>query len=241
MTDLLNSERNTNKDRTQQYMYAISHDLLGATRHIKSFARLLDSHLGDELDEQSRGYMGHISVAATELQAKVESLARLSRATGAGTSHQPRPCKVGAILDDALALLEPTIVASNAAITLEVAGAVLADHDQVVSVFVELIGNSLRFCDSPAKVRLTSEVVAGHCHLTIADSGPGFTSRRTGAAFDLFKTFHHASVSGTGTGLAMVRAILDQHGADVSIDSDSMAGTTVEFRLPVPLTTSNFA
>lgn len=99
---------------------------------------------------------------------------------------------------------------------------VLVDRDQLVTVFRELIGNSLKFCPPGSSIRITSDLVAaGH---RITDDGPGFGQRDAEVAFELFRRFHPASVPGTGAGLAIVERIVQRHGGRAALSHDDRAG-----------------
>ena len=223
------TESQVTAKRTQQMMYAISHDLLGATRIIKSFAEILESHLGGQLDDEARGYIANIDQAADVLRAKLESLSGLSRVNSRCVA--PTACDVGLALDDAVTSLSAGIAGSEAMLDLNVAGSVFADRDQLVDIFVELLGNSLKFCDGPVSISVSSDVLDDRCVVTVIDSGPGFEARDPDLAFDLFRRFHPSRVPGTGTGLTIVRAILDRHNSMATIASTPEGGTTVRFSL----------
>jgi signal transduction histidine kinase len=65
--------------------------------------------------------------------------------------------------------------------------------------------------------------------LEISDTGPGIPDDVLENVFDPFFTTKEA---GTGLGLSIVRKIVDQHGGDVQIRSESEGGTRVTVRIP---------
>jgi two-component system sensor histidine kinase HydH len=66
--------------------------------------------------------------------------------------------------------------------------------------------------------------------LTIADSGEGITAN---ALEHIFEPFYTTKSSGTGLGLAVVKAIVDSHHGEIKIDSTPGVGTTVHIKLPL--------
>jgi len=231
MTDLAQTRSLPPEDITQQIIYAISHDLQGPTRLITSFLQLLEADIGHNLNEQSRSYLDRVNTAADSLQERLGAITLFSRVTSSGQPMQP--CSLGRALDAALGLLGPAIAATGS--TVEIVGdtpTVLADHAQIEDVFIQVVGNSLKFCEQPANVRIEIESLDQQCSVTISDSGPGFRAKRCDDAFDLFRRFHKATVPGTGTGLAIVRRILQRHGSDAQIDSSPHSNTIVTFALP---------
>ena len=61
--------------------------------------------------------------------------------------------------------------------------------------------------------------------LTVSDNGPGFPARILTRAFEPYVT---TKAKGTGLGLAMVKKIVDEHGARIDIRNRLKAGDTVE-------------
>lgn len=230
MTDLANRQPSRFVDTTQQVVYALSHDFQGPTRHIVSFLQLLEDHLGESLDDQAQGYVDRITDAAEVLQLRLEAITRLSRVISRGV--EPAPCNATEVVEEALALLESSIQTRGTIVDVDVSATVIVDRAQLVELFVELIDNSLKFCELPSRLRIEADNGGAYCVFRVIDSGPGFESRSPDTAFDLFKRFHPVSVPGTGTGLAIVRRILDRHHSPVTIESTKESGTTVQFALP---------
>jgi nitrogen fixation/metabolism regulation signal transduction histidine kinase len=61
--------------------------------------------------------------------------------------------------------------------------------------------------------------------LTVSDNGPGFSARILTRAFEPYVT---TKAKGTGLGLAMVKKIVDEHGARIDIRNRLKAGDVIE-------------
>jgi nitrogen fixation/metabolism regulation signal transduction histidine kinase len=61
--------------------------------------------------------------------------------------------------------------------------------------------------------------------LTVSDNGPGFPARILTRAFEPYVT---TKAKGTGLGLAMVKKIVDEHGARIDIRNRLKAGDVIE-------------
>lgn len=72
--------------------------------------------------------------------------------------------------------------------------------------------------DAEGKVRVA-------VRLTISDNGPGFSARILTRAFEPYVT---TKAKGTGLGLAMVKKIVDEHGARIDIRNRLKAGDVIE-------------
>jgi signal transduction histidine kinase len=217
-------------DLEQQMVYAISHDLRGPARHIHTFVDLLRLHFDGEVDEVATGYLDRLGDAADVLEARLDALTRFSRIVTRGV--EPRPYRAGDAASTAVDLLAAEIAATGAEVLVAELPIVLVDRDQLVTVFQELIGNTLKFCPPGPSIRITSDLVATEHRITVADDGPGFCQRDAEVAFELFRRFHPASVPGTGAGLAIVERIVQRHGGRVALSADSASGAQVHLFFP---------
>jgi signal transduction histidine kinase len=74
----------------------------------------------------------------------------------------------------------------------------------------------------------------GYVRVEVSDTGPGIPPDDLPHLFEsLYRAESVRHLPGTGLGLTIVHAILDQHGAPIAVRSAPGRGTTFTFRLPV--------
>jgi len=66
--------------------------------------------------------------------------------------------------------------------------------------------------------------------VTVADNGPGFPGEHLEEIFEPYVT---TKTKGTGLGLAIVRKLIEEHGGNVLIDSETGSGATIRIYLPL--------
>jgi signal transduction histidine kinase len=109
---------------------------------------------------------------------------------------------------------------------------VMADPDRIRQVFINLIDNAIKYAPGcELTVRLIPEL--GFVRVDVSDNGPGISPEDLPNIFEPFKRGKQATpeIKGTGLGLTIVRAILDQHQAPISVKSEVGKGTTFAFSL----------
>lgn len=109
---------------------------------------------------------------------------------------------------------------------------VLADKDQFVRVFNNLIKNAIQAIPNERMGRITVELIQKepHVHIRVTDNGVGIDPSKVGK---IFVPYFTTKSTGTGLGLAMVRQIIENHQGTIDFDTELGVGTTFEIVMPV--------
>ena len=106
---------------------------------------------------------------------------------------------------------------------------------QIRQVFQNLLSNAIKFHkpgENPRVLVYPGNSTTHGWTLVINDNGVGFDMRYAEKLFHPFQRLHKQAFPGTGIGLAIVRKILDRHGATVSVESNVGQGTTFRIHFP---------
>jgi signal transduction histidine kinase len=133
---------------------------------------------------------------------------------------------------EAAKTLAPERAISLEASLHEEASWVLCDHDRIVQVLTNLLGNALKHTPPEASivVRITSE--GGMCRFEVRDSGPGIPAEHLGKIFDRFWRAR-ARRDGAGLGLHIAKGIVEAHGGRIGVESQPEQGSAFFFTVPV--------
>ncbi|SFP83862.1 His Kinase A (phospho-acceptor) domain-containing protein [Geopseudomonas sagittaria] len=217
----------------QEFAFVASHDLQEPLRKIQTFAERLQSR-ADALDEQSRDYLVRMSSAAARMQALIRDLLAYSRVA---TRREPFVhLELDRVLDEVLQDLEGTLQSSGAHIERERLPAIEGDPSQIRQLLQNLLSNAVKF-HKPGElpnVRIYAEnQPTGEWRLCISDNGVGFDEKYLDRIFNPFQRLHgRQQYPGTGIGLAIVKKIVERHGARLSASSQPGRGAT--FRVTFP-------
>lgn len=109
---------------------------------------------------------------------------------------------------------------------------VLADKDQFVRVFNNLIKNAIQAIPNERMGRITVELIQKepHVHIRVTDNGVGIDPSKVGK---IFVPYFTTKSTGTGLGLAMVRQIIENHQGTIDFNTELGVGTTFEIVMPV--------
>jgi signal transduction histidine kinase len=112
---------------------------------------------------------------------------------------------------------------------------VRADGEKIAWVLLQLQDNAIKFTPQGGTVTVDAYQESGLVTLAVTDTGIGMPPNRLE---EIFEPFHQLDGSdtraygGTGLGLALVKKIVDAHGAIMKVKSQIGKGSRFEFSLP---------
>jgi signal transduction histidine kinase len=105
------------------------------------------------------------------------------------------------------------------------------DSVQLSHVLLNLVMNALDAIEGEGRIEVSAQLVDGQVRLCVSDDGQGMDEASMARAFEPFFTTKSAG-GGSGLGLFMVQAIIEDAGGSVWIDSELGQGTSIEVELP---------
>ncbi|UKS24744.1 ATP-binding protein [Paenibacillus sp. HWE-109] len=133
---------------------------------------------------------------------------------------------------------EPQWLAKDMIIDLDmdVALKIKADRDQLNQVWMNILGNSIKFTPAGGHIQVCITHAADEIVVAISDSGIGIAREQLEHVFERFyKTdpSRNRSIGGNGLGLAIAKKIVTLHHGTITMNSQVGQGTTVVVQLPL--------
>jgi two-component system sensor histidine kinase ResE len=216
----------------QQLVGTIAHELRTPLTAILGHVEILNS-CGIDEETLWRRSLGFVAGETDRLARLVEDLLSLSRLERVPLHLQPINLRVAA--EEAVSELFDFAEKNNASLILQAAPDLpraLADPERIRQVFLNLIDNAVKHASNhPVTIRLTptGEAVS----VEVNNRGVPIAQEDLPHLFEPFWRGKHTNAKGTGLGLTIVRAILEQHHSSVGVRSNAEHGTTFYFSLPI--------
>lgn len=222
-------------DELQQFAYVSSHDLQEPLRTIASFTQLLERRYKNKLDSDADEFIEYIVDAAIRMKQQIQDLLEYSRVTTAGDEF--KQVHTDSILDHAINNLKSSIDENSAEIIHDPLPDVIADGDQLIRVFQNLISNAIKYRkpDESPKVHISAyfDKKSNEYVFSVQDNGIGIDEQYLDRIFRIFQRLHtREDYHGTGIGLAVVKRVIDRHCGRVWVESKLGEGSTFYFTIP---------
>jgi signal transduction histidine kinase len=216
----------------------VSHELRTPMAHIKGYVELLlDSQLGP-LDGEQKSALQVVQRATERLERLLDDLIEFSTSSRAGVGLRLEGFKIEDLLEKVRKSSNNKAAKAEIDLNLDVGEPlpmVRGDPERLGWVLNQLVDNGIKFTPEGGSVTLKAVLDADQVIVSVRDTGIGIPDARRD---EIFLPFHQLDGSsrrvypGTGLGLALVKLILDAHGAEINVISDEGKGSTFSFNLP---------
>jgi PAS domain S-box-containing protein len=217
----------------EAFSYSVSHDLRAPLRAIHGFVGILVEEHAQEFQGEAHRYLDLVASNARQMGRLVDDLLQFSR-----MGRQPlnkQPVSTNALVRRALEQLQPILEGRLVDLTIGELPSVEADPALLLQVFLNLIGNAIKYSKGrePARIEIGARTEPNHDVVYfVKDNGAGFDMQYAHKLFGVFQRLHRAEeYEGTGVGLALVHRIITKHGGRVWADAAVGSGATFSFTL----------
>lgn len=219
-------------EELEHFAYIASHDLQEPLRMVSSYVQLLAEEYHDKLDDDARDYINYAVDGSLRMKNLINDLLQYSRV---GTKGKPMVATdSGDILNRVIASLHMTLEETGGMVSYDPLPVVMADEMQLERLFLNLIGNAIKFAgDHPPVVHIwASPDKDDMWQFAVQDNGIGIEPQYAERVFQIFQRLHsRGDYAGTGIGLAICKKIVERHGGTIWIESQPDNGTTFFFTL----------
>ena len=220
-----------------------------AAEERRQFLRRLDHELKNPLTAIQAGLVNleddRNEAAIQSIKTQTQRLSRLVADLRKLAELETRPIErapvdLTAVLEETVAIVQEDPGANQRSISLSLPQApwplpeVQGDEDLLLLALINLLSNAVKFSGPGSRIEVRAFEDAEMVIIEVADTGPGIPEAEVPFVWqELYRGRSARGVPGSGLGLALVRAITERHGGQVSIRSRIQQGTVVTMKLPI--------
>ena len=182
-------------------------------------------------------YLGMIREENKRMHAQVENVLRISKLEKNELNLSKEPVDLQEIVLEAISHVNLIIEDRNGYVKTHFGAmntSILGNKSHLTNVIVNILDNAIKYSEDEPKIDVYSENVKNSIILKIRDQGQGMSKTVVKRIFEKFYREHTGdihNVKGHGLGLAYVKSILDDHDADIYVESEKDKGTTFILKL----------
>ena len=219
-----------------------------STEERRQFLRRLDHELKNPLTAIQAGLVnlddGGNNTALQSIRTQTRRLSRLVADLRKLADLETRPIDsaevdLAVVLEEAVVIVQQEPESVDRSISLSLPQApwplpkVQGDEDLLLLAQVNLLNNAVKFSSPGDRVEVRAFEDSEMVIIEVADTGPGIPEAEVPFVWqELYRGRGARGVPGSGLGLALVRAITERHGGQVTIRSRVDQGTVVTMKLP---------
>jgi len=225
--------------RKTDFISSVSHELRTPLTSIKGYAAILLAEKLGQLPAAVKQRLEKINVHSDELVQMVNSLLDISRIESGKATMKIEEQDLKTMIANVADLILIQCKSKNIDLGTDVQAdipTVLADRSQIERVFINLLGNAVKFTPQNGKITLSARKKGKEVQVDISDTGVGIPADSLSAIFDEFYRVDNEinqQVKGTGLGLSLVKHIIEAHKGKIWVESLVGKGSTFSFTLPV--------
>jgi len=217
----------------ESFSYSVSHDLRAPLRAIDGFSRILLKDHADGLDAEGQRLLEIIRANTRKMDRLIEDLLAFSRL--GRRKVKVADLDMARLVQDVVDELQDTLGDRRVQWDLQPLPASRADRALMRQVWVNLLGNALKFTrpQESAVIEVGCRPAGDEDVYYVKDNGVGFDRKYAHKLFGVFQRLHrYEEFEGTGVGLALVQRIVQRHGGRVWAEGQVKRGATFYFSLP---------
>ena len=215
----------------------ISHELRTPLTHIKGYVELILAGMLGPLTVDQSGAVEVIQKSTNRLERLVEDLIHFSVASKGEFSLDLAAVNLNSVLSAVMSRSQSKADEKQIHLACslpDVPLQVKADAEKISWVLLELVDNAVKFTPEGGSVAISAEMKTGFVTVSVTDTGIGIAPESLDEIFEPFHQLDGSSTrhyGGTGLGLALVRQIVDAHGARIHVHSQAGQGSVFEIDL----------
>ena len=233
MTDV--TDRRSMEEVRAQMVSVVSHELRTPLTALGASLKLLAREV-PEGDARAERLVSLAVRNADRMLGLVNDLLDLERMESAEPVLKLTDVKAEGLIAQAVELLAPLADERQVRLIPEATSCVVrADRERVSQVLLNLIANAIKFSPDGGPVRIGTQDLGDHVEIFVRDEGRGIPEERLPTLFRRFAQVHEDDAlrkKGAGLGLAISRAIVEQHGGRIWAENAPSGGSVFRFTLP---------
>lgn len=219
------------------FLNSMSHDIRTPMNSIMGLTAIAGMHVNDP--ERVRECLTNITSASRHLLGLINEVLDMAKIESGSIDLAEEPFDLSESIENLITMMNPQIAAKHQELKVELVDIkhehVLGDSTRLQQVFVNIMGNSVKFTPEGGMIglritELPSSIQSSACYeFVFSDTGCGMSEEFMKRLFEPFSRANDSrttKVEGTGLGMAIVKSVVSLMSGTIDVESKEGEGTT---------------
>ena len=219
------------------FLNSMSHDIRTPMNSIMGLTAIAGMHVNDP--ERVRECLTNITSASRHLLGLINEVLDMAKIESGSIDLAEEPFNLSESIENLITMMNPQIAAKHQELKVELVDIkhehVLGDPIRLQQVFVNIMGNSVKFTPEGGTIglritELPSSIQSSACYeFEFSDTGCGMSEEFMKRLFEPFSRANDSrttKVEGTGLGMAIVKSVVSLMSGTIDVESKEGEGTT---------------
>lgn len=219
------------------FLNSMSHDIRTPMNSIMGLTAIAGMHVNDP--ERVRECLTNITSASRHLLGLINEVLDMAKIESGSIDLAEEPFDLSESIENLITMMNPQIAAKHQELKVELVDIkhehVLGDPARLQQVFVNIMGNSVKFTPEGGTIglritELPSSIQSSACYeFEFSDTGCGMSEEFMKRLFEPFSRANDSrttKVEGTGLGMAIVKSVVSLMSGTIDVESKEGEGTT---------------
>jgi len=209
------------------FMRKASHELRAPVGAVQSLLKAAMHQMPS--DVKGRDLAARAVLRTENMLDLIDDLLRYSRLRSVSLKERLEQVELAEVVRSAADLFRPHADEKNIRLDIQTESALVEGvRDSIIDLVSNLVSNAIRYTPAGGSVSVSVAMAGGRARLEVADTGIGIPPDELPHIFDEFfrgRVAKETVAHGTGLGMAIVKRIVEMHGAEIKVESELGKGT----------------
>ncbi|HKB96340.1 MAG TPA: ATP-binding protein [Rhizomicrobium sp.] len=221
-----------------EFLANMSHELRTPLNAVIGFSELMLHRTFGQLSERYEEYARLINESGNHLLSLVSDILDLAKIEAGRFQADFRDFDLKACVQDCVPLIRPRALERQIRLVVELPPApvmVVADVRACKQILINLLSNAVKFSQAQGAITVSLTELGDRVAMSVRDEGVGIPAEvlaRIGQPFEQASNNPMLAREGAGLGLSVVKALVGEHGGEMTVESREHAGTAITITLP---------
>ena len=219
------------------FLNSMSHDIRTPMNSIMGLTAIASMHVNDP--ERVRDCLTNITSASRHLLGLINEVLDMAKIESGTIGLSEEAFDLPETIENLITIINPQIAANKQELKIDLGTIqhehVLGDPTRLQQVFVNIMGNSIKFTPEGGLIslritELPSRIPGSGCYeFTFSDTGCGMSPEFLKTVFEPFTRANDSrttKIEGTGLGMAIVKSVVSLMSGSIDVESEEGVGTT---------------